>query len=184
VFEAHPDVGVIYGHAALVNASGEFLHVMWTPPFLRPLLRRYNFICQPTVFVRRSALGRAGFVDPAYDYMMDRELWLSLSETTTFKRIDRLLAIDRHHLQRKSYMRPDLARHDHELLVRRYALPRVVPNGVFVRTFKVLLRLAGLTRLHEAVQGSDLLALNLPSKRTLVTRQIAQLRRWMPSGDV
>jgi Predicted glycosyltransferases len=183
VFENHPDVGVIYGHAALVNGSGTLLQVLWSPPYRRDLLRWYNYIYQPTCFVRRSALARTGFVDPAFDYMMDRELWLHLSERTRFHRLDRIVAIDRHHLQRKSYTRLDLAVHDRELLRHRYQLRRAVPNQLLVRAVGVGFRLAGLMRVAEAARGSDVLPLDVPSIGTIMARQVAQLRRRMPPGD-
>lgn len=183
VFEDHPDVGVVYGHAALVNASGTLLHVLWAPPYVRAALRWYNFICQPTVFVRRSALGRADFVDPAFDYMMDRELWLHLSARTRFHRLDQIVAIDRHHLQRKSYTRLDLAVHDDDLLIEQYRLPRTASNRLFVKAVKLGVRLAGLSKVAEAARGSNGLALDVPSVGTIAVRQVAQLRRWMPPGD-
>jgi glycosyltransferase involved in cell wall biosynthesis len=182
VFEDDPSVGLVYGHAALVNASGTFLQVLWAPPFRRALLLWYNYIYQPSVFVRRSALGRASFVDPAFDYMMDRELWLHLAARCRFRRLDRIVAIDRHHLARKSYTRPDLAQHDHELLVDRYRLPGRAPNRLLARGVRTGFRWAGLTRLGEAARGSDAIALDVPSPGMIAVRQVAQLRRWMPSG--
>ena len=182
VFEEHPDVGVVYGHAALVNGSGTLLHVLWAPPYSRALLRWYNFIVQPTVFVRRAALGRASFVDPAFDYTMDRELWLHLSARTRFHRLDRIVAVDRHHLKRKSYTRLDLADHDHELLRIRYELPRA-PNKLFTKSVNVGFRVAGLTKVIEAARGGHDLKLDIPWIGSIAVRQVAQLRRWMPSGD-
>jgi len=183
VFENHPDVGVVYGHAALVNGAGTLLHVLWAPPYARALLRWYNFIFQPTVFVRRSALGRPGFVDPAFDYMMDWELWLHLSARTRFRRLNKILAIDRHHLQRKSLTRPDLAAQDRLLLTQRYHLPRAASNRPLAKGVKLALRLAGLSKVAEAARGADGLPLDVPSVGTIAVRQVAQLRRWMPSGD-
>jgi glycosyltransferase involved in cell wall biosynthesis len=182
VFEKFPDVGVVYGHAALVNGAGTLLHVLWAPP-ARSLLRWFNFISQPTVFVRRSALGRTELVDPAFDYSMDRELWLHLSARTRFHRLDRILAIDRHHLHRKSYTRPDLAAHDRDLLLHRYNLPKAGSNTLLVKGVKVGVRLAGLSKVAEAARGSDGLALDVPSVTAIAIRQIAQLRGWMPAGD-
>jgi glycosyltransferase involved in cell wall biosynthesis len=182
VFESRPDVGVVYGHAALVNGAGTLLHVLWAPP-ARSLLRWFNFISQPTVFVRRSALGRTDLVDPTFDYSMDRELWLHLSARTRFHRLDQILAIDRHQLQRKSYTRPDLALHDRELLLRRYHLPRAGSNSLLVKGVKVGVRLAGLSKVAEAARGSDGLALDVPSAGVIAIRQVAQLRRWMPAGE-
>ena len=183
VFENHPEVGVVYGHAALVNGDGTLLHVLWTPAFARALMRAYNVICQPTVFIRRSVIGRDGLVDPAYDYMMDRELWLYLSTRTHFRRLDQIVAIDRHHLQRKSYTRLDLATHDDKLLRQRYRFPGWASNRVLHRTAKVAIRVAGLSKVVEAARGSDVLTLAASSVGTIAVRQVAQFRRWMPSGD-
>ena len=183
VFQDHPAVGVVYGHGALVNSSGTVLHVLWTPPYIPGLLRWYNFISQPTVFVRRSALGRVEFVDPAFDYMMDRELWLHLWARTRFHRLDQIVAIDRHHLQRKSYTRPDLAAHDLELLRERYHLSKAASNRLLVKGVKLAVRLAGLSKVPDAARGSDAVTLDVPSVGTIAIRQVAQLRRWMPPGD-
>lgn len=183
VFEDRPEVGVVYGHAVLVNGSGTLLYVLWTPRFRRRVLRLYNFICQPTVFVRRSALGRNNLVDPAFDYMMDRELWLHLATRTRFHRLDQIVAIDRHHLHRKSYMRLDLAVRDRDLLRGWYQLPRAAPNRLFVKGVNLAVRLAGLSKVPDAARGSDALTLDVPSVGTIAIRQLAQLRRWMPPGD-
>ena len=183
VFENHPDVGVVYGHGALVNAEGLILHVLWTPASAPTLLRAYNLICQPTVFVRRSVIGRPDLVDPAFDYSMDRELLLYLVGRTRFFRLNRIVAIDRHHSQRKSYTRPDLAAHDQDLIAHRYRIPAVASNPILHRTSAVAIRLAGLTKVMEAARGSDILPLKAVSARQIAFRQAAQFRRWMPSGD-
>jgi glycosyltransferase involved in cell wall biosynthesis len=183
VFAENPDVGVVYGHAALVNAEGTVLHVMWSPSFARTLLRAYNFIWQPTVFIRRSAIGRENLVDPDFDYSMDLELLLYLAGRTRFKRVNSILAIDRHHLARKSLTRPDLAAHDRRLLDRKYRMSGLAANPILCRTVKIGARLAGLSKVREASRGGDALALKATSVRAVAARQVAQLRRWMPSGE-
>lgn len=182
VFLHHPEVAVVYGHAALVNGSGTLLYVLWTPPFAGVPDATFNFISQPTAFVRRSAIAREFFVDPAFDYMMDRELWLYLSKRARFHRVNHIVAIDRHHPDRKSYTRPDLAREDLELLREKYHLSRTTRNRLLVRGVHLGIRWAGLTKLREAARGSDIVALNVPSASRIVIRQVAQLRRWMPTG--
>ncbi len=183
LFESRPDVGLVYGHAALVNGDGTLLYVLWTPPFGRLLPRAYNAIYQPTVFVRRSAIGRGYLVDPAFDYSMDRELWLYLARRTRFQRLDQIVAIDRHHSQRKSYARPDLAAHDQVAIMKRYRASDFASNRILHKTLGIAVRLAGLSKVVEAARGSDAVSLRMPSLGVIAVRQLAQLRRWMPSGD-
>src|SRR6267142_219479 len=122
LFAARSDVSVVYGHAALVNADGLVLQIIWVPGFNYRLLRLHNYIIQPAAFIRRSALGDR-LVDEAYKSAMDRELWLRLGRSQRFQRIGKILAIDRHHPYRKSYTRPDLAREDSNRMVSTYAVP-------------------------------------------------------------
>ena len=183
VFESRPDVGVVYGHAALVNGDGTLLHVIWAPTFAPSVLRAYDLICQPTVFVRRSAIRRPDFVDPAFGYCMDWELLLHLARRTRFFRMNQIVAIDRHHLDRKSLTRLDLAAEDQQLIIQRYRIPAVASNPVLHKATKVAIRLAGLSKVIEAARGSDTVRLKTGSTSEIAFRQVAQLRRWMPSGD-
>lgn len=184
VFESHPEVGVVYGHAALVNGTGKILHVIWTPTFAPTVLRAYDLICQPTVFVRRSVIGRAGLVDPTFKYCMDWELLLHLARRTRFFRLNRIVAIDRHHLQRKSLTRLDLAALDQALIVQRYRIPALASNPLLLKATKIAIRLAGLSKVREVARGSNLLPLDAGSAEEIAVRQVAQFRRSMPSGEL
>ena len=83
-----PEVDLVYGHAALVGADNEILQLLWAPRFSARLLRYVNFIVQPTVFIRRSALGET-LVDETLEFVVDRELWMRLSrERRGFARLD------------------------------------------------------------------------------------------------
>lgn len=182
-FEAKPDVGVIYGHAARVDAEGNALYVLWVPSAAPRLLARgYNPVRQPAVFVRRSALGREMLVDPAFDYMMDRELWLHLSQRTRFSRLDRILAVDRHHAQRKSWARRDLRDADRQMIQERYAIPITAPRGLLRQGVALGLRLAGLLKVAEAARGGDAIPTPRVAPARVAARQIAHLQRLRP-GD-
>jgi glycosyltransferase involved in cell wall biosynthesis len=178
LFRRHPEVDVVYGHAALANAAGEILHFMWAPPFNFRLLRTTNFIVQPTGFVRRRALGDS-VVDEAYEHSMDRELWLRLAQAYRFKRVDRVLAIDRHHPDRKVYTRRDLALADEQRLIQSY---RIRPNrrsAPFDKVYRIGARFLGLRLLAAAFRphACDLRAKGVAQ---LVLRQVAMPRRAMP----
>ena len=144
-FERRPAVDVVYGHAALVNGAGRVLHALWVPAFNGRLLRRTNFLIQPAVFVRRSAVG-AALVDEQFDLLMDRELWLRLlASGCRFRRIDRILAIDRHWAGRKVATSDDIAAVDQLELERRYHVPRkTVADAVLTKLFTITRRIAGV----------------------------------------
>jgi glycosyltransferase involved in cell wall biosynthesis len=180
-FARHPEVDLIYGHALLVNADGLVLQTIWAPPFVSSLFRFYNFIVQPAAFVRRAAL-RDHMADESFDYSMDRELWLRLAHAGKVRRINRVLAIDRHHLGRKSYQRLDLYRADARRLRDMYGTPLAKDSWVRVKATKILLRLAGLS----LVQGvSDTAAFGgvVDGRLRLAARQALIVRSRMPEGS-
>jgi len=149
IFEADPDLAVVYGHALLVNAEGLVLQTIWVPPFDSTLLRLHDFIVQPAAFIRRSSVG-AQLVDESFDYTMDYELWLRLSVGQRFRRMDRILAIDRHHGARKSYAMADVGRSDHARLERRYGVAHGPIGTVARKTWKIVSRLIGTTVIPAA----------------------------------
>jgi len=115
-FQAHPDVDVVYGHAAQVDEEGTIIWMVWTPPFSRRVLRIVNFIGQPVAFIRRSALTEP-MLDESYHFTMDYELWLRLDrEGHRFRHIDRIVAVDRHQRERKGVTMTDVLHSDIERL--------------------------------------------------------------------
>jgi glycosyltransferase involved in cell wall biosynthesis len=181
-FERRPEVDVVYGHAALVNGAGRVLHALWVPPFDARLLRRTNFLIQPAVFIRRSAIG-AALVDERFDFLMDRELWLRLvSAGSRFHRLDRILAIDRHWPGRKAATRLDLAEIDQGELERRYGVPRqTAADAALVKLFTVTRRVAGV-RL-AGMLGSERLAFDgrQDGRARLLRRQLLSTRARLPT---
>lgn len=101
-FQRHPEVDVVYGHAAQVDGNGRIIWMIWVPPFWRRVLKVTNLIGQPVAFIRRRAL-REPMLDETYQFAMDYELWLRLErEGRVFRRISRITAVDRHQPGRKS----------------------------------------------------------------------------------
>jgi glycosyltransferase involved in cell wall biosynthesis len=175
--EDHPEADVVYGHAACVDAGGRILHYFWAPRFSRRRLRLYDYIVQPAVFFRRSAV-EAQFVDDRLTFALDYELWLRLMRTHTFLRFDRLVAIDRMQPERKSRTR--LPERDRELatLAEKYG----------VRTSPAARAVASLHHVWCRLRGAGL-ALQAPAdlafsgdqdgRGALLWRQVAQRRAKM-----
>lgn len=176
-FQRNRRAGVVYGHAALVDGEGRTLQAMWVPSFTQLRLRHYNFLVQPAVFMRRSVLDDP-MVDPSFDYMMDRELWMRLSGETCFERADRILAVDRHHPARKSYTRRDLYVKDDGRLVAAYQLRTGRLELVRRKVIKVGMRLMGLTLLRQLQTAPLAFRANRDGWFWSTVRQAAIPRRW------
>jgi glycosyltransferase involved in cell wall biosynthesis len=71
------------------------------------LLRHFNSVPQPTVFMRREALDAVGGIDASYHYAMDYELWLRLGARFPVAYVDDWWAAFRHHPAAKTGSRVD-----------------------------------------------------------------------------
>ena len=77
--EAHPEAAAVYGEGYHVDEEGRVLERYPTESFNPDRLRETCFICQPTVFLRREAVERAGYLDELLRYCMDYDLWIRLA---------------------------------------------------------------------------------------------------------
>ena len=176
----HPAVDVVYGHTALVNRDGLVLQAIWAPPFSGRLLRFHNFIAQPSVFIRRSALQQS-FLNEDFHSYMDKELWLRLAATGhRFLRADRVLGIDRHYPERKGIARVDLLTADGLRLRESYRVPFGAWHRWLVKPLKVGFRVPGAgiaARIHgEPVAFNG----GWDEKWRLLARQLGARRSRMP----
>jgi glycosyltransferase involved in cell wall biosynthesis len=121
-FAANPEVDVAYGHGVQTTEDGAVIQVLWAPSFDGDLLRTLNFITQPATFVRRRVLFEP-MLDETYHFAMDYELWLRLArDGARFGRFNRVVAIDRHQLARKSSTMKNIHEADLETLAEPYRL--------------------------------------------------------------
>jgi glycosyltransferase involved in cell wall biosynthesis len=183
-FARHPDVDVVYGHAALVNADGRILQMLWAPPFRYGLLRVHNFIVQPAAFIRRSALG-VTLVDETFHYAMDYELWLRLGQGRRIAKINHVIAVDRNYPERKSVARTDLAEIDYARLRRSYGVPDFSPPLAVrarQRALKVAIRMMGVT-LVPRTSAQLAFAGSYDSIGRLAARQVAVTRATMMTRE-
>jgi glycosyltransferase involved in cell wall biosynthesis len=179
-FQQDSSIAVVYGHAALVNASGLILQMIWVPPFNRKLLRKQNFIIQPATFIRRDAASDF-LVREEYQYCMDRELWVRLADNHRFHRIDKLLAIDRHHPYRKVNTRSDLAEADAVRLYNDHGIRDDAGSLRRARLMRVVSRINGV-RLVPHYRHPLAFTASPTSAGALLRRQLTQRRAQMDVG--
>jgi glycosyltransferase involved in cell wall biosynthesis len=179
-FERRPAVAVVYGHAVLSDASGGILQTMWVPPHDYRLLRLHDYIVQPAAFIRRTALGDR-MVDESFDYMMDYELWLRLGMAHPFARLRTIVAVDRHHADRKSVTRLDLAAVDERRLAEMYGIERRPAWQPLRKALTIALRLAGTTLIPQAVGQPKAYDAPIDRAGRLIVRQLTVRRgRMLP----
>jgi glycosyltransferase involved in cell wall biosynthesis len=77
---AHPDAMVVYGRTAYVDAEGSPLGDLGWPFDRRTMIMSRNVIPQPSAFIRREALERAGMLDETLHYVMDFEFFLRIAQ--------------------------------------------------------------------------------------------------------
>lgn len=77
---ANPDVVMVYGEGEHIDSDGKVLGQYPTlpPEVTIDAFRTGCFICQPTVFIRRSALEAVGTLDEGLATAFDFDLWLRL----------------------------------------------------------------------------------------------------------
>jgi glycosyltransferase involved in cell wall biosynthesis len=95
-------LGLIYGDAVTIDANGVPLNVLSFGDWGWKDLIGFRIICQPAVFMRRSVLERAGFLDEEYHFMLDHHLWLRIASLAPIQHIPEILAAARHHADAKN----------------------------------------------------------------------------------
>jgi len=180
-FSRNPEVDILYGHAAYANADGRILHYSWAPTFHSRLLQLYDYILQPTVFYRRPALGDR-LVDESFEFAMDYELLLRLAQRHKLARIDRVVAIDRVHPERKTVTLLPLLRSESRRLALTYGVVVSPAARLLSAAHSVYCRFRGaclvLTHCGELAFGG-----RQDRRGAVLWRQIARRRSTMPMSN-
>jgi glycosyltransferase involved in cell wall biosynthesis len=101
-FEAHPEVGMVYGEGYHIDERGDILERYYTEDFDYQRLSEICFICQPTVFMRADAIGAVGPLDLSLDYCLDYEYWMRIAKRFRIGYIPVYLANSRLHTDTKT----------------------------------------------------------------------------------
>lgn len=78
-FKAHPDASIVFSDVESIDKDGKPFHLMHYGDWKLHDLMAFNIIGQPGVFMRRSVLEEAGYLDLSYHYLLDVQLWLKMA---------------------------------------------------------------------------------------------------------
>lgn len=103
-FQAHPEVGGVYGDCDYISATGEFLEKYATGPFDYETFFRTSRspIPQPSMFIRRTVYEHIGPVNEDLRLVMDWEYWLRVGMHYPVLYLPQTLATYRVHGSSKS----------------------------------------------------------------------------------
>jgi glycosyltransferase involved in cell wall biosynthesis len=104
-FEQHPEAGLVYGDVLSVDAESKPFNLQTFQAFSLVDLMSFRIISQPAVFIRRSVLEKAGYLDPSYHCLLDHHLWLRMSLLAPSVYIPKTLAAARYHAEAKNLAR-------------------------------------------------------------------------------
>lgn len=96
-FALHPEAGLIYGDVMAVDSNGKPFHRMKTGDVQVDELMTFHILNQPGVFMRRSILKSAGYLDPSYHYLLDHQLWLRIAIRSGMVHVPEVWAAGRFH---------------------------------------------------------------------------------------
>jgi glycosyltransferase involved in cell wall biosynthesis len=173
-FAEHPEAGVVYGDAALVDESGLILrhHRSRWPAGALPLV---SPIVQPAAFFRRSVIQEDEFVlRVELHRFLDYELWLRLrSRGVRFVHLPAVLAVDRDHPQRKVRTTDEVFLAESTQLVDEYGPVFAVPR--LRRVGGLLRRLRGIPAVWSWERSERAFPWRTDGKLGRLARQVAKL---------
>ncbi|MDD5558605.1 glycosyltransferase family 2 protein [Candidatus Methylomirabilis sp.] len=138
---AYPEAAVVYGDAHYIDEQNTVIGTYPTEDFDLDRLAQACLICQPTAFIRRSALEAVGLLDVALHYCMDYDLWIRLGRDFRIDRINGFLANSRRYLETKSFAHREPMFQEIYTVVRR-SFGRVPPHWKVCRTYYRLVDLS------------------------------------------
>ncbi|MCP4143587.1 MAG: glycosyltransferase [Chloroflexi bacterium] len=102
LFEQNPNAGIIYGDVLSIDGEGNPINVQRFSPYELDDLMAFNIISQPGVFMRRSILEQAGYLDLDYHFLLDHHLWLRMAQLAPIIYSPQILAKARYHADAKN----------------------------------------------------------------------------------
>lgn len=101
-FLQNPDAAIVHGSLRVIDATGSLVNRIRYGDWGLAGLMEFRIIGQPAVFMRRSALEKAGYLDPGYQLLLDHQLWLRVAQQGRMVYVPEEWACARYHAGAKN----------------------------------------------------------------------------------
>jgi glycosyltransferase involved in cell wall biosynthesis len=101
-WQDRPDVSLIYGDVVAIDENGRPLNRIKCGAYQLADLMTFKIINQPAVFMNRSVLKIAGYLNTSYHYLLDHHLWLRCAAVYDTIYVKKVWAKARFHSQAKN----------------------------------------------------------------------------------
>lgn len=179
LFTAKPHIDACYGNNVYVDESSSILYLRKGIPFYSiRLLNIWNYINQPTVFLRKCIIDNF-LLDLELNYIMDYEYWLRIARRYNFKYIDLMISASRWHNECKTIGNKIQFYLELEKVYNamgRNVTNRIIPPQYFFKICYNVQRLYSLPFLWQLNRKNCFLNITVKSWINLLKRQVFGLR--------
>ena len=178
-FNTFKDVHACYGNNVYVDSNGDILYLRMAPRFWSiGLLKKWNYIHQPTVFLRKDVINNFS-INNSLDYIMDYEYWLRISTRYNFKYINEIASASRWHNSCKTIGNTDrffeeLERVHNEL--GNETFKHLIPPLLLFKVFYNFQRIFSVLFLYQLVSKKRFPSIRLYKWKKIFKRQMFGLR--------
>ncbi|MBI5370445.1 MAG: glycosyltransferase [Sphingobacteriales bacterium] len=130
---AHPETGIVFADSVFTDAAGNHLNrTRPVPPFdyLQFVTGCENPISQPSSFIRREVMEKAGELDPSFYYFMDWDFWLRAGLCTKIDHTDGVWSTYRLHAESKTVSQSKKAAPELIYMYGKYFSMGNIPAGI------------------------------------------------------